>query len=134
MATKKNNGSGMAKRKQTTPTPRRSADAAEGAAKAKAARRTKATGQTATSSMDAASRRYSYRTEPRGGSNTVSVLKDKVSGVNKITENFPDNKSGYTSRSRYRVADAKTAARALKNNARYADYMKSLSAGRTKKK
>lgn len=133
MATKKTT-TGPTKRTATTKTTYRSADAAEGAAKAKAARRARVTGQTATSSMDAASRRYRYRTEPRGGSKTVSVLADKVSGINRITENFPDNKAGFKSRTQYKTLNKKTAARATKNNARNADYMNSLSAGRTKKK
>lgn len=56
MATKKTT-TGPAKRKAPTKN-YRSADAAEGAAKRKAAARVKSTGQTASSSMDAVTRRY----------------------------------------------------------------------------
>lgn len=58
-AKKKATGSSPAKKKTSVPKPRRSADAAEGAAKAAKARaKAKATGQTKSSSMDAITRRY----------------------------------------------------------------------------
>ena len=139
MATKKT-GNGPAKRKVSAPKPRgRSADAAAGAAVVKARGRVKATGQTATSSMDAASRRYKYTSgAPKrtygGDTMSTSTLRDKVSGITRTTESFPNNLAGFKSRSSYTAKDKKTAARALKGNVRYKDYMDKLSPVGVKKK
>ena len=69
----------MAAKKKST----RSADAAAGAAAAKAKAKAKATGQTAESSMDAASRRYKTSTRYHSsGKDTLTAVerKDRLTG------------------------------------------------------
>ena len=107
---------------------------AKTAAKAKA----KATGQTAESSMDAVTRRYKYSETagktPSGDPKKTSKLYDKVSGVTRTTETYPNNKAPFKSRSTYTTNNAKTAA-AAKRAGRNSTYMQNLSAGgRSKKK
>ena len=125
--------------KSAAPKPRgRSADAAEGAAKAKAKGKVRATGQTAESSMDAASRRYragyfDYGKDQYGRVSRITTLRDRVSGITRTTEEFPNNPAGSKSRSTYSATNAKTAKSALKNNVRYKDYMDKLSPVSVKK-
>lgn len=131
----------------------RSADASEGAAKAKAARKARATGQSATSSMDAASRRYKSSsfgegTEYKRGKTNVNEYVGNVTGYDRMTGGTKTKASSKitttgtersttrtrTSTSGYKPVDAKSA-KAVARGKAAAGKIKNLNSkigGRTK--